>query len=492
MSVRQNANFLDVAAMREEKAINVRAALKQSATWKEIEALPPSGDALFEHLMTKARAQDSVVNEKTSAAVGLPSRTIEATYTRPFQCHGSIGPSCAIAQWNDQRLTVWTHSQGVFPLRAELAKAFAMDPAGIRCLHAEGAGCYGHNGADDVAFDAALVARACTGRPVKLQWMRDDEFQWEPYGSAMVVKLSGDLDAQGNIVNWVHELWSHPHSTRPGSSKGVNLLAARHLGKALDAGYHPDIPQPAGGADRNSIPLYDFPRQKIVKHYVPEMPLRTSALRTLGAYTNVFALESFIDELSIAAGTDPVEFRLRYLKDPRGRAVIEAAAQRAGWRPNTKGDGSQGRGIAFAKYKNLACYCAVVADVTVDRASGKVRVTRAVAAADAGQIVSPDGVVNQIEGGIIQSTSWTLLESVRFDRSRVTTQSWADYPILRFEDVPKVEVILLNHPEDRFHGVGEASQGPAAAAIANAIANATGKRLRALRFPPERIKQAFV
>jgi len=491
IAVVRDGDFLGVAAQREEQAIKARDALKKSAQWKESESMPPSGDALYEHLMTKARAVDSVVSEKTSAAAAVPARTLNATYTRPFQVHGSIGPSCAVAQWQDGKLTVWTHSQGVFPLRGDLARAFATDAANIHCIHAESAGCYGHNGADDVALDAALIARATPGRPVKLQWMRDDEFQWEPYGSAMVMKLSGGLDAQGNVVNWTHDVWSYPHNNRPGARDGVNLLASWHLEKPSKASTPADPPLPTGGGERNSIPLYDFPSQKVVKHFVPEMPLRTSALRTLGGYSNVFALESFIDELALAAGADPAEFRLRHLKDPRARAVIEAAAQRAGWQPNAKGDGVRGRGIAFSKYKNLACYCAVVAEVEVDRASGKVRVTRAVSAVDAGQIVNPDGVVNQIEGGIIQSASWTLMEAVRYDRTRVTTRSWADYPIIHFGDVPQVEVVLLNRPEERFLGVGEGSQGPAAAAIANAIAHATGKRLRALPFTPERVKQAL-
>src|SRR5262249_18726423 len=238
-------------------------------------------------------------------------------------------------------------------------------------------------------------------------------------------------------------------------------------------------------------PLYDFPNVKVTKHFIAEAPLRTSALRTLGGYANVFALESFMDELALAAGVDPVEFRLRHLKDPRARAVIESVAQRAGWQLSSRGDGARGRGIGFARYKNLACYCAVVAHVDVDRKTGRVRVSRAVAAADAGQIVNPDGVVNQIEGGIIQSASWTLKESVRFDRTRVTTRSWADYPILRFGEVPAVEVVLIDQPAERFLGVGEGSQGPAAAAIANALANATGKRLRALPFTPERVKKAL-
>jgi CO/xanthine dehydrogenase Mo-binding subunit len=429
--------------------------------------------------------------DKTVAGAGAPVKRLEALYTRPYQAHASIGPSCAVAQWQDDQLTVWTHSQGVFPLRGDLAKAFGMEAKDIRCIHAEGAGCYGHNGADDVALDAALLARATGGRPVKLQWMRDDEFMWEPYGSAMVMKLAGALDAQGNVIAWSHEVWSHPHSTRPGSSAGVNLLAARHLATPSPPVLPADVPQPAGGSDRNAIPLYDFGSVKVVKHYVAEAPLRTSALRTLGGYANVFALESFVDELAGAAGADPVDFRLRHLRDPRARAVLEAAVLRAGGTALARADGVRGRGVGFARYKNLACYCAVVADVAVDRASGRVRVARAVAAVDAGQIVNPDGVINQIEGGIIQSASWTLKESVGFDRTRVTTRSWAEYPIVRFDEVPEVDVVLLNRPGERFLGVGEGAQGPAAAAIANAIARATGRRLRALPFTPERVKQAL-
>jgi nicotinate dehydrogenase subunit B len=487
VAVVRDGSFLAVAAEREEQAIRAREALARSARWGETTSLPPSGEALFRQLMSSPAPGETVV-EKTSP-VAPAAKTLEALYTRPYQCHGSIGPSCAVAQWEGQKLTVWTHSQGVFPLRADLAKVFGRKPQDIRCIHAEGSGCYGHNGADDVALDAALVARATGGRPVKLQWMRDDEFMWEPYGSAMAMKLSGGIDAGGNIVAWSHELWSHPHSTRPGSSAGVNLLAARHLAQPFAPVLPADVPQPAGGAARNAIPLYDLPNVKVVKHYIAETTLRTSALRTLGAYANVFALESFVDELAAAAGVDPVEFRLRHMKDPRARAVIEAAARRAGWQPGVRGDGTRGRGFAFAKYKNLACYCALVADVEVDRKTGRVSVSRVIAAVDAGQIVNPDGVVNQIEGGIIQSTSWTLMESVRFDQMRVTTRSWADYPIVRFAEVPEVEVVLLNQPAERFLGVGEGSQGPTAAAIANGIAHATGKRLRALPFTPERVKQ---
>jgi CO/xanthine dehydrogenase Mo-binding subunit len=363
--------------------------------------------------------------------------------------------------------------------------------ASIVAVHVEGSGCYGHNGADDVACDASLVARATGGRPVKLQWMREDEFGWEPYGSAMVMKLQARVDASGQVVDWQHETWSHPHSTRPGGA-GSNLLAGWDIANPVPRGAPSNGAQPAGAADRNAVPLYVFPNQRIILHYLPEMPLRTSALRTLGAYANVFALESFIDELAVAANADPVEFRLRHMKDPRARAVIEAAAGKAGWQAGRKGDGARGRGIGFAQYKNLAAYVAVVADVEVDRRTGNVRVVKTVAAVDAGLIINPDGVVNQIEGGIIQSTSWSLKESVRYDERRVQTRSWADYPILTFSEVPAVDVVLLNRPEERSLGTGEGSQGPTVAAIANAIANATGTRLRDLPFTRDKVKAALV
>ena len=491
VSVVCDGSFLAVAALREEQAIRAAQALRGSAKWQENAQLPPAAPALFEHLQ-KTGSVDTVVNEKSGGgAAGGRITTFESTYTRPFQAHASMAPSCAVAQMQEGKLTVWTHSQGVFPMRRDLAKVMRMKEEAITAVHVEGAGCYGHNGADDVACDAALLARATGGRPVKLQWMREDEFCWEPYGSAMVMKMKARLDDAGNIVYWQHDVWSHPHSTRPGSRTGANLLAGWHIAEPVKASPAVNSPQPSGAADRNAVPLYDFPGQKIVLHYLPDMPIRTSALRTLGAYANVYALESFMDELAVHAGVDPVAFRLRHMKDPRARAVIEAAAGKAGWQPDRKGDGSRGRGIAFAQYKNLAAYVAVIADVVVDRRSGKIRVERAVSAVDAGLIVNPDGVINQIEGGIIQSTSWTLKEAIRFDERHITTRSWADYPILTFQEAPAVDVVLLNRPEERSLGTGEGSQGPTVAAIANAIANATGARLRDLPFTPQRVKAAM-
>lgn len=481
----RDGNFLAVAAEREEQAIKAAEKIRALAKWREVADLPPNGSALYEQLQ-KLPSKDSVISAKAGVSVSAGATSIEAVYTRPYQCHASIGPSCAIAQFKEGKLTVWTHSQGVFPLREHLAKLTGIAQSEIVAVHVDGSCCYGHNGADDVAGDAALLARATGGRPVKLQWMREDEFGWEPYGSPMVIKMAGRLDA-GRIVDWRHDIWSHPHSTRPGGA-GTNLLAGADLAKPQYLGYPVNSPQPSGAADRNAVPLYDFPNQQVVLHYLPEMPLRTSALRTLGAYANVFALESFMDELAVAAAVDPVEFRLRHMKDARARAVIDAAVQRADWRPGAKGDGARGRGFAFAKYKNLAAYVAVVADIEIDRRSGELSVKRVVAVVDAGLIINPDGVKNQIEGGVIQSTSWTLKESLRYDRQKVLTRSWSEYPILTFPEVPAVDIVLLDRPDEKSLGTGEGSQGPTVAAIANAVAHATGRRARDLPFTPEKLK----
>jgi nicotinate dehydrogenase subunit B len=321
--------------------------------------------------------------------------------------------------------------------------------------------------------------------------MRDDEFAWEPYGAAMSMNVKASLNADGQIADWQYELWSNTHSMRPESTDGTNVLAAWYLAEPQPHGEPKGIPQPAGGGDRNAIPLYDFPNQKIVHHFIPEMPIRVSALRTLGAYANVFAVECFMDEMAALAKADPVAFRLAHLKDPRAKAVIEKVAAMADWKPGEAGSLSRGRGIGFAKYKNLATYVAVIADVQIDRASGQVRVPQVWAAADSGLIINPDGLKNQIEGGIIQSASWTLYEQVRFDKTGIRSRDWASYPIMTMPDVPKVAVELINRPSERSLGAGEGSQGPAVAAIANAVAHAAGKRLRDLPLDAGRVKAAL-
>ena len=335
---------------------------------------------------------------------------------------------------------------------------------------------YGHNGADDAALDAALLARQVPGRPVRVQWTRDDELAWSPLGSPMVVKIDGAITPAGNIAEWTAEIWSGPHGRRP-SRGAVNLLGASHI--------DPPIPFPesyemlgafAGGA-RNSEPAYDLPHRRIVLHSLPGLPFRTSSLRTLGGYANVFATESFIDELALAAGADPVEFRLRHLTDPRARQVIETAARLSQWRPDAARGTGRASGIGFSRYKNTAAYVAVVAEVEVQM---EPRVTRVWCAVDAGLAINPDGVVNQIEGGIVQSISWTLKEEAGFDRCRVTTRNWDEYRILRFSEAPELKVELIQRPDCPPLGVGEAAQGPAAAAVANAVARALDLRIRDL------------
>jgi nicotinate dehydrogenase subunit B len=488
VAVVRDGSFLGVVAEREEQAIKARDALLKSAKWTLGPELPDPA-RLFE-VIKSLPSKDSTIGVK-EGVVPADARTFEAFYTKPYMAHASIGPSCAVAAFKDDRMTVWTHSQGVFPLRAELVKTLKMPAAAIRCVHMEGSGCYGHNGADDVAVDAALLARAVPGRPVRLQWMRDDEFRWEPYGPAMVMHAKAALGGDGRIADWEYEVWSNSHATRPQSTDGTNVLAAWYLAEPQKMGPPTSPPQPAGGGDRNAIPLYDFPRQRVIHHFVQDMPIRVSALRTLGAYANVFALESFMDELAAAAGADPVAFRLAHMKDPRARAVIEAVAGKAGWTTGEKGNGTRGRGIGFAKYKNLACYVAVVAEIEVDRASGMVRVPQTWAAVDPGLIINPDGLTSQIEGGIVQSVSWTLKEEVRFDKNGILAHDWASYPILTMTEAPKVEVELINRPNERPLGAGEGSQGPAVAAVANAFANATGKRIRDLPLDPARVKAAL-
>jgi CO/xanthine dehydrogenase Mo-binding subunit len=480
----RDGSFVGVLAEREEAAIAAARVLRQSGDWQAAE--PVAAD--MHRWLREHAAEHRVISEKAdAAALARRARRFQAAYTKPYICHAPIGPSCAVAQWTGEALAVWTHSQGIFNLRRDLALALRVPESSIIVRHVEGSGCYGHTGADDAALDAALLARAAQGRPVQVQWMREDEFAWAPCGSAMAIELAAEVDADGNIVEWTHELWSNGHSHRPGRSDSPTLVAAWHLGQPFTRPSALNMPLPAGGADRNAIPLYDFPNQRVVNHYVRDMPVRTSALRSLGAYANVFAIESFIDELALEARADPVAYRLRFLRDPRARAVLEAAAKRARWGDWRPGEG-RGHGLGFAKYKNLGAYCAVVAEVEAER---EIRVRRLVVAIDVGLVVNPDGVRNQIEGGAIQSTSWTLKEQARLQASGIASLGWEDYPILKFSEVPEVEIELIDRPDAPSVGAGEAAQGPTAAAIANAVHDALGLRVRDLPLTPERMLAAM-
>ena len=484
LKVVRDGRFLAVIADGEYRAVKAAALLARGARWETPAALPVHPD--IKALVMAQPAEPTTILERGARV--QEGVHLKATYTRPFQLHASIGPSCAVAQLVENRYTVWTHSQGVFPLRGALAELLAVEEDAIRCIHVEGAGCYGHNGADDVAADAALLARAFPGRPVRVQWMREDEHAWEPFGAAMVAEVAATLGPDGRIADWQYDVFTPSHNTRPG--KAGNLLPATHLAKPFAPPTPKPSPQPEGSGDRNAIPYYRLPNARVTHHFQPKAVLRTSAMRGLGAYCNVFAIESFMDELARAAKVDPIAFRLRHLEDPRAIDVVELAAAKFGW-DGYKKTARRGRGFAFARYKNLASYCALAVEVEVARETGLVRVTRVSSAVDCGEIVNPDGVRNQIEGGIVQSASWTLLEQVRFDAARVLSVDWASYPILRFAQTPeKIDVHLIDRPGQPFLGTGEAAQGPAAAAIANAVFDACALRMRDLPLDRARVRKA--
>jgi nicotinate dehydrogenase subunit B len=496
----RNGSFLAVVADREADAVAAAERLAAAVTWEG--GVELADDAVMPEVLADqeghrvAIVDGRAVEDPPGAAPdhdgGLRLR---AGYTRPFILHGSIGPSAAVARLVDGRLQVWSHTQGPELLRLALAQVLRLDPETVTVTHVQGPGCYGHNGADDVALDAALVAVADPGRPVALTWTRADEHRWEPAAPAMSVTLEASLDDAGRLRSWQHDVHSYPHLGRPlpgGEASG--LLAAwdldspwpkpepRHRG-----GFH-------GGGFRNADPLYRVGDKRVVEHFVADAPLRTSSTRSLGAFANVFAIESFVDELADMAGQDPVAFRLDHLDDPRAREVIEAAVDLAGGLTAPGGVDAPGRGLAFARYENVKAYCAVVAEVTVDPRTGDVRLRQGWIAADAGEVIDPDGLVNQLEGGFVQAASWTLKEEVELAAEDDATRrpgDWEAYPILRFSETPEVTTRLLDRPDRRVLGAGEASTGPTAAAIANAVFQATGARLRDLPLRPDRVTAAL-
>jgi CO/xanthine dehydrogenase Mo-binding subunit len=487
-AVVRDGSFAGVVADTEWHAECALARLQTLAEWEKPAPALPDETQLTGWLKSARAEAKPVAERKAPDNAAAPHRTIRQTYSRPYIAHASIAPSCAVARFSGERLEVWTHSQGIFNLRTDLALVFAMPPEAITLQHGEGAGCYGHNGADDVALDAALLARAVPNVPVRVQWSREDELGWAPFGAAMAGSIEADLDGSGNICDWRYEIWSNGHTSRPGRAKTPTLLAGYDIAAAFPR--IPAINPPfaaGGGAERNCVPPYDFPALRVTNNYITEMPIRVSALRTLGAFLNVFAAESFMDEIAAERGEDPVAFRLRQLSDPRARAVIEAAAERFGWTEWKRREG-WGRGMAYAPYKGSGAYCAVIAEIEAEQ---EIRVRRLVIAVDVGEAINPDGVVNQIEGGAIQSVSWTLKEAVRFDRSRITSTQWDSYPILRFSEVPAVEVVLIDRPHEPPMGAGEAASGPTAAAIANAVFDAIGVRVRDLPLTPDRIMAAM-
>ena len=494
----RDGSFIAVAGDDEYAVVRAADRLARSATWKT--GIEFEERDVFDQLVDNPRISLPVVDGMPlEAPVSRPPAPAEgaalsrrARYERPYQMHASIGPSAAMARDDDGHLMVWSHSQGIFPLRDSIAESLDLDPSRITVIHHPGPGCYGHNGADDAAYEAALVARALPGRPVLLKWTRDDEHAWEPYASAMAVDVAADLDASGRVIRWTAESHSDTHRGRPrpdaGGAGPARLLANRFRADAIP----PLTPTPNmnhhGGLHRNLDPYYDFPAPHLVKHLVRGLPLRTSAMRCLGAVANMFALECFMAELAEAADIDRLEFRFNHLKDDRARAVLRAAADAIGWRRAGRPD-DLGQGLAFARYKNDMTFAAVAVELRVDD-QARVRLDRAAIAADSGQVIDRDGLRAQLEGGFLQAASWALYEQVRYDRDGVTSRDWETYPILGFDNVPEIDVIILDRPAAESLGAGEAAGGPTVAAIGNAIADATGLRLRRMPFDPDAIMAA--
>lgn len=475
IKVVKDGAYLAVVAKDEWQAVKAMRAGYESATWAGGDVIP--NQATIHELLPKLQAKRYPIKHEGSSTPSS-GKTYRARATKQYLMHGSIGPSCSVAWFNNGTLTVWTHTQGVFPLRAGIAEMVGLPITAVRCIHVEGSGCYGHNGADDAAADAALIAMRVEGVPVRVQWMREQENLWEPYSSAMLTELEASVDSNGRIGSWKYELWTTPHNER--ITNAGRLVPARMLARPFTSMPSIPIAQPEGDGDRNAIPLYQTGASDIDMHFITEMPFRTSAMRSLGAHINIFAIEACLDELADRAGVDSVEFRLSHLTDPRARAVVERVRDEFGW-PRRAPTPGTGIGMGFARYKNIMGYCAVAVEIQVHPQTGEIEIQRVVTAVDVGQIVNPDGLRNQVEGGIVQSSSWTLYEAVSYDAGGVRSYDWSGYPILRFPQLPKqVEVHMIDQPGQPFLGAAEIVQGPMAAALGNAVADATGHRRLAL------------
>ncbi len=482
----RNGNFLAISGSDETVVEAVAAVAPNHVVWDGVDAINPFQEEA--RWLLQQPSIDRLLGAPPPVAPTPAANRYEATYTRMHIAHASVAPSCGVAVYRDGRLEVWTHSQGVYPLRDALARTLKIDPAKISVRHMQGPGCYGHNGADDAATDAAVIAMQTPGKPVRVRWRREEEFGFEPVSPAMVVTARAALDDAGLPADWTTEIWSGRHTSRPGG--GGNLLAAEALPDPPPAPPATESSNPPGAGTRNGEPLYGFPAKRIVHHLIPETPVRTSSLRGLGATLNVFAIESSMDELAERAGEDPVAYRLSILPDPRARAVIEHVAHMSAWQSGLASGTGRGRGLGFARYKNMATYAAVVAEVEIDE---EVRLTQVWCACDAGLVINPDGAINQLEGGIIQAASWALKEGVRLDSNGISSRDWEGYPVLRFTEIPEVTVELVSAGTDLPPlGVGEASGGPTVAAIGNAVAMALGARLRDLPLTRERVMAALL
>lgn len=471
VQVVRDGSFIGIIAEREDVVLRAIARAARLATWSQGFAVP----SLMREAIAVDAAEPEIVMEKGDVA-SAGGRSIKTEVERPYIAHASIAPSCAIATWLGDSLEIYSHSQAVHDMRAPIAKALGIDAGKVVVIHAPGAGTYGHSGQDDVAYEAAMLARAVPGRPVRVLWSRAADFSLAPLGPGAIVKAEVKVDGDGRITAFTLQSQSQAHVSRPGRGGTINLVAAERLATPMEKRSPPDVPlERGGGADRNAMPIYAFPNIHVSKRILRGLPYRTSALRALGGYANIFAIETLMDDVAAEIGADPVALRIKHLADARAVEVITKAAEMADWPgPQVQGEGL---GIGFCQYKNRSAYCAVVARVVCDE---RVRLTHAWAAVDAGEAINPDGIKNQIEGAIVQSASWTLKERVSFEGDAVTTRDWEAYPILRFSEVPEIKVSLIVRPELPPLGVGETATGPTAAAIGNAVHRALGIRVRTL------------
>ncbi|MEO8486549.1 MAG: molybdopterin cofactor-binding domain-containing protein [Betaproteobacteria bacterium] len=474
-------DFLAVVAGSEWDAMQAARALK--ARWTGGGALV--GDAGVRAWMKAGRfeSDESLVKKgDAKAAMAGSARRLSAEYYWPMQSHASMGPSCAIADVRDGKATIWSASQATHRFRMTISRLLGIPPAGVRVIYFDGAGCYGMNGHDDAAADAALLSRA-VGKPVRVQWTRQDELGWDPKGPPQLLAMEGALGDDGKIAAWRTEMWL-PKATA--SLPNMPLLGPESAGMSQTQGIT------TGLITQNGNPPYTVAHQDVVVHWLKDAPLRPSNLRAPGKIANGFAVESFTDELAAAAGRDALDFRLAGLSDPRGIEVVKRAAALIDWRARpSPGPGGIGRGIAYLHYKNNETYVAMAMEVEVDRSSGAIRVRRVGCAHDCGLVINPDGLKQQIEGQILQTLSRTLHEEVRFDRAHVTSVDFASYPILRFPEVPQIAIDLVVRPMEPPLGGGEAASTPVPAALANAVFDASGARLRTVPFTPDRVRAAF-
>ena len=478
--------FVALIGRDEGALINAHARARQMIAWN-VPTLPQQQPT--DVLLSKMEKHSSIAvhqagKDNEGHQTRIKSHRVRRQYSRPFIAHASIGPACALASpVEGGGIHVWSHSQGVFKLRDQIAQALKLSAHQVVVMHAPGAGCYGHNGADDVAFDAAFIAQTW-GIHVRVQWSREDELTVSPMGAASLVDIEASLDTEGHIQHWHVQVWSPTHLNRPGWGEGIQLLGAWSALPDVHPPKPQDVPLPTGGGLRNAVPAYDVGELTVEHHFLSSAPVRVSALRSLGAHANVFAIESLMDELSDISGQDPLTFRLKHLSDPRARQVIQKVADMSNWHERGEAGSGTGYGMAYARYKNKAGYFALVAQVDV---SERVKVRKIWACVDAGQVVHPDGLRNQIEGGILQAISWSLHESVRWNEQGVSSHDWENYPILSFLDVPQLDIQLVEDPSNPYLGSGEVATGPCAGALGNAVAHALGVRARHLPLSPDNL-----